>query len=108
MLEPKRSDADGLLECLSRALTSMGIEDLLNRENVIGVQGHPVLIGRGTDGASVNVSIKMECEERFKVLYLGYSGHDAMLISWNLCAKMPCPVSSSMILMTCSEAVLPV
>ncbi len=54
--EPKKADADGLIECLSKALEYMGIENILDRESVLGVQGNPVLVGCGTDGASVNVS----------------------------------------------------
>lgn len=34
VLEPTRADADGLVECLCRALQSMGIEDILERERV--------------------------------------------------------------------------
>lgn len=55
VLEPTRADADGLIECLCRALQSMGIEDL-KRECVLGACELPVLVGCGTDGASVNVS----------------------------------------------------
>lgn len=56
VLEPTRADADGLIESLSGALKSMGIENLLERESVLGVHELPVLVGCGTDGASVNVS----------------------------------------------------
>ena len=45
-----------LVECLSKAVTSMGIENLLERESVLNVPQHPVLVGCGSDGASVNVS----------------------------------------------------
>jgi len=34
----------------------MGIDDRLQREKVLDVDQHPVLVGCGTDGASVNVS----------------------------------------------------
>ena len=56
VLEPARSDVNGLIECLGKALKSMSIDDLLSRENVLGVSGYPLLIGCGTDSASVNVS----------------------------------------------------
>ena len=56
VLEPRKIDADGLVEYLSAALKGMGIDNLLERENVLGVDGFPVLIGCGTDGASVNVA----------------------------------------------------
>ena len=53
---PKKADANGLIECLSNALKEFGIEDILKRASVLGAQGKPVLIGGGTDGASVNVA----------------------------------------------------
>lgn len=56
MATPERADADGLLKCLSQSLEPLGIDDVLNKENVIGVSGKPVLVGGGTDGASVNVA----------------------------------------------------
>ena len=34
----------------------MGIENLLQRESVLGVRELPVVVGCGTDGASVDVS----------------------------------------------------
>ena len=43
------------MDCLSVLAEPSRQWDFLNRENVIGVQGHPVLIGCDTDGASVNV-----------------------------------------------------
>ena len=51
MLEPAKADADGLIECLSRALKSLGVENLLERESVLSVRELPVLVGCGTDGA---------------------------------------------------------
>ena len=53
---PKKADANGLIECLSNALKEFGIEDILKRASVLGAQGKPVLIGGGTDGASVNAA----------------------------------------------------
>ena len=55
VLEPTKADADGLVGCLSRALKSMGIENLLDRERFLDVHDLPVLVDCGTDGASVNV-----------------------------------------------------
>ena len=59
VMEPSKADSDGLVECLSTALKRMGIENLLERENVLKrptASELPVLVGCGTDGASVNVS----------------------------------------------------
>ena len=44
------------MECLSHSLLPLGITDLLDQKNVLGVEGKPVLVGGGTDGASVNVA----------------------------------------------------
>lgn len=53
---PKKADADGLVECLGRSLEKLGITDLMDKAAVLGVQTKPILIGGGTDGASVNIS----------------------------------------------------
>ena len=53
---PEKADADGLIKCLSSALHSLGVTDVLDQGNVIGVGEKPVLVGGGTDGASVNVA----------------------------------------------------
>lgn len=58
VLEPVKADADGLVECLGRAVKPLGIDNLLEGECVLGdvsVHGLPVLVGCGTDGASANV-----------------------------------------------------
>ena len=56
VIEPRKTDADGLIKCLGKALQSMGIENILERENVLHVSHYPVLVGCGTDGASDNIS----------------------------------------------------
>ena len=56
MMTPDRAGADGLLKCLSKSLEPFGIIDVLDKENVIGISGKPVLVGGGMDGASVNVA----------------------------------------------------
>ena len=57
----------------------MGIENLLERESVLGVHELPVLVGCGTDGASAMYLIRMACEVSFKLLYLGCTGPGATL-----------------------------
>ena len=52
--EPKKADADGLIGCLGRALKLLGITNVRDKASVL--DGRPILIGGGTDGASVNVS----------------------------------------------------
>lgn len=56
VVEPSKCNADGLVKCLGTALELMGIKDVSNEEEVLGVEGHPILVGCGTDGATVNIS----------------------------------------------------
>ena len=56
---PDRANAAGLFRCVSDALKIFGIE-AIDQESVLGVSNMPVLVGGGSDGASVNVS---ECNE---------------------------------------------
>ncbi len=51
------ADADGLLKCLGRALAKLGVTNILDKVSVLGIEASkPVLVGGGTDGASVNIS----------------------------------------------------
>ena len=52
VVKPTRADADGLLSCLGEALSRIGIKDIRSPDSVDEM---PVLIGAGTDGASVNI-----------------------------------------------------
>ena len=52
---PKKADADGLIDCLGSVLQEVGISDLLNKSCVLETADKPILIGGGTDGASVNI-----------------------------------------------------
>ena len=53
---PGRADANGLIKCVGNALKFVGIEDVLDKAQVIGVKEKPILVGGGTDGAAVNIS----------------------------------------------------
>ena len=53
---PEKADASALLSCLADALKRMGVEDLLDETSILRVKGKPVLVGGGTDGASVNIA----------------------------------------------------
>ena len=53
---PTKADADGLISFLGNALKALGVQNLLDIGSVLSVGGNPVLVGGGTDGASVNVS----------------------------------------------------
>jgi len=50
-MEPQKTDADGL----GLSWYGMGIHNAFDRESVLDVQGFFVLVGCGTDSASVNV-----------------------------------------------------
>ena len=62
LVKPDKGTADG---SLGKALQSMGVNDLQCPEDVLGVDWLlvlgvdwlPVLIGAGTDGATVNVGV---------------------------------------------------
>ena len=56
VVNPTHSNADGLIDSLGEALRRLGMNDVHDREQVLGASG-PVLVGGGTDRASVNVGI---------------------------------------------------
>ena len=70
---PTKADADGLLSCLTRSLNSLGITNILDKEDVLEVTGKLVLIRGGTDGASVNIGeqngMKGKLQEHLPWLY---------------------------------------
>ena len=53
---PVKADADGLIKCVGNALQTLGVDNILDRLSILGVKGKPILIGRGTDSASVNIA----------------------------------------------------
>ena len=56
---PEKANAAGLIKCLFQSLSpSLGIVDFHDQGNVLATadQGKPVIIGGGTDGASVNIA----------------------------------------------------
>ena len=91
---PSRADAAGLIECLGSALKKLGIDDILDQAKVLGVEGKPILVGGGTDGASVNISEQNGMRGIMQ-------GHHAgalpwlfwVLTAWSLLAMIPCQVS---------------
>ena len=52
---PDKANANGLLSCVNEALKFIGVDNILDKDSVLGVEGRLVLVGGGTDGASVNV-----------------------------------------------------
>lgn len=55
---PMKADADGVIKCIGNSLQVLGVDNILDRSSVVGAQGKPILIGGGTDGASVNIAEK--------------------------------------------------
>ena len=47
---PEKADASGLVKCIEK-----GVENVLDKDIMLSVEGKPVLVGIGTDDASVNV-----------------------------------------------------
>jgi len=52
---PKKADADGLIACLGSVLQEIGISNVLDKSCVLESDDKPILVGGGTDGASVNI-----------------------------------------------------
>jgi len=52
---PGKADASGLLSCVNETLKFMGVENVFNKDSILGVEDRPVLVGGGTDRASANV-----------------------------------------------------
>lgn len=53
---PQKADSKGLIQSLGDALKTLGIDDILDKDKVLGVDGQAILVGGGTDGAAVNIS----------------------------------------------------
>ena len=67
------------MKALSECLSPLGVTDLLDQAKVLGVKGMPVLVGCGTDGASVNWGFEVDC----KLLIPGLRGLGVMPIFLN-------------------------
>ena len=44
---PQKADCKGLIQSLGNALKMLGIDDILDKANVLGVDGQAILIGGG-------------------------------------------------------------
>ena len=56
VVSPKAADANGLIECLSQSLLPLGITNILDQKSVLDVEGKLILVGGGTNRASVNIA----------------------------------------------------
>jgi hypothetical protein len=71
---PSRTDAAGLKK--------LGIDALLDQATLLIIKGKPILVGGGTDVASMNnYQSKMECGAPCRGYYLGCFGRGAMPIT---------------------------
>ena len=57
LLNPTNFTAKGFADCLNDALMQLDI-DVCQKESVQNAECRPVLIGGGTDGASINVGVE--------------------------------------------------
>lgn len=75
VVRPTQSNAEGPIEYLGRARRRLGLEDISDKTEVLGGSG-PVLLGGGTDGASVNIGIHsgMKGQLQFVLPWLHWAG----------------------------------
>ncbi len=65
VFNPDRADTDGLVSGLQKTLEKiLGISDTLDKSSVLSTR--PVLVGGGSDGASVNIAHHKSIRERFQ------------------------------------------
>ena len=76
---PTKANADGLIKCLGNALRILGVENILDESSVLGIRGKPILIGGGTDGASVNIAEQNGMRGKLQKNCRGCTGHGVML-----------------------------
>ena len=65
ILNPTFTTAGGLLGCLQIALDNLDVK-ICNKDDLLGNESCPVLVGGGTDGASVNVGVHSGTKARMQ------------------------------------------
>jgi hypothetical protein len=66
VVNPEKGTADGLVDCLEKALQRLAID--MKGEEVFG-EGRPALVGGGTDGASVNIGSHTGMKARLQSMF---------------------------------------
>ena len=104
VVEPRKADANCLVECLWKGLQAIGISDILDSEAILTVEGKTVLVGIGTDGASVSIyQIKMVWGVYSNVIIHGYFVcgvlHTSTVSNWHV--RILCVVPCLKTLMKC-------
>ena len=61
----------------------MGVENVFNKDSVLGVEGRLVLVGGGMDGAWVNTGLKAQIQQALPWLCCSYTHHDLELVCKN-------------------------
>ena len=73
IVNPATGNSAGLISCLKDAFAKRFDIDVCHKDSVLNTEGKPVLIGGGTDGASVNVGVhngmKAQMQETLPWLY---------------------------------------
>ena len=72
IVSPQHSTAEGLVDCLQEALSRLCIDihqDEDNDVDIIFSDGKPVLVGGGTDGASVNIGCHNGVKEKLQSMF---------------------------------------
>ena len=72
---------------------------MLEKADVLG--SRPILIGGGTDGASVNIAQQNGMRGKMQRHFRGFFGGGAMLTGWSWPAKILSPVIYFRALVTC-------
>ena len=90
VVEPRKADGNGLVQCLGKGLQAMGISDILDSETILTVEGKPVLVGIETEGQY----IRSKWHEGLysNVIIHGYFGHGVLHTVSNWHVKILCVV----------------
>ena len=71
VVTPDKANTEGLVKCVKKAMTRLKIDDVLDSDVVLSSK--PILIGGGSDGASVNIgqhhSMKAQLQEGLNWLF---------------------------------------
>ena len=75
-----KADTEALIDSLNSGLLILGVENLCHKELVLHVANQPVVVGRGMDGASVNIAEQNGMKGRLQKELPRLSEHGALHI----------------------------
>ena len=61
-----KADSEGLIDSLNSGLQILGVQNLYHKELVLHITNQPVVVGRGPDGALVNIAEQNEMKGRLQ------------------------------------------